>query len=176
MPERTCICCRNKGEKENFFRISKIEAKYVFDVNMKIQSRGFYICKTQKCIERLSKHKKYNVEISELLKMLEILKKEEKKNIINILQPMVNSPNFVFGVDENIDAIKKNKVRLLVLPKNINEKYIQTFETLKNEFGINIIMIEKKEEFLTIFSRDVNVVGITNKKVVNGILKEINLK
>jgi hypothetical protein len=174
MPERTCVSCRKKGEKENFFRISEKEGNYVFDKEMKIQSRGFYVCKSPSCIEKLSKNRKYNIEMQELLKLLKETEKK-RKNIIDIIRPMKNSGFFVFGIDENIEGIKKNKVRLLILPKDINEKYAEQFKRLEEKFEVIIVNIEKKEEFLNIFSRNVNVVGITDKRVVNGILSKVEV-
>jgi len=147
MPERTCISCRKKGEKKDFLRISEENGKYVFDKEMKVQSRGFYVCKDPACIERLSKNRKYNLEMQELLKLLKETEKN-RKNIIDIIRPMKNSGFFVFGIDENIEGIKKNKVRLLILPKDINEKYIEQFKRLEESFEVTIINIEKKEEFL----------------------------
>ena len=174
MPERTCVSCRKKGEKEDFFRISEKEGNYVFDKEMKIQSRGFYICKSPSCIEKLSKNRKYNIEMHELLKLLKETEKK-RKNIIDIIRPMKNSGFFVFGIDENIEGIKKNKVRLLILPKDINEKYAEQFKRLEEKFEVIIVNIEKKEEFLNVFSRNVNVVGITDKRVVNGILSKVEV-
>jgi len=174
MPERTCTSCRKKGEKKDFLRISEENGKYVFDKEMKVQSRGFYVCKDTACIERLSKNRKYNLEMQELLKLLKETEKN-RKNIIDIIRPMKNSGFFVFGIDENIEGIKKNKVRLLILPKDINEKYIEQFKRLEESFEVTIINIEKKEEFLNVFSRNVNVVGITDKRVVNGILSKVEV-
>ena len=174
MPERTCVSSRKKGEKENFFRISEKEGNYVFDKEMKIQSRGFYVCKSPSCIEKLSKNRKYNIEMQELLKLLKETEKN-RKNIIDIIRPMKNSGFFVFGIDENIEGIKKNKVRLLILPKDINEKYAEQFKRLEEKFEVIIVNIEKKEEFLNVFSRNVNVVGITDKRVVNGILSKVEV-
>ena len=174
MPERTCVSCRKKGEKEDFFRISEENGKYVFDKEMKIQSRGFYVCKSPSCIEKLSKNRKYNIEMQELLKLLKETEKK-RKNIIDIIRPMKNSGFFVFGIDENIEGIKKNKVRLLILPKDINEKYAEQFKRLEEKFEVIIVNIEKKEEFLNVFSRNVNVVGITDKRVVNGILSKVEV-
>ena len=174
MPERTCVSCRKKGEKEDFFRISEKEGNYVFDKEMKIQSRGFYVCKSLSCIEKLSKNRKYNIEMQELLKLLKETEKK-RKNIIDIIRPMKNSGFFVFGIDENIEGIKKNKVRLLILPKDINEKYAEQFKRLEEKFEVIIVNIEKKEEFLNVFSRNVNVVGITDKRVVNGILSKVEV-
>ena len=174
MPERTCVSCRKKGEKEDFFRISEKGGNYVFDKEMKIQSRGFYVCKSPSCIEKLSKNRKYNIEMQELLKLLKETEKK-RKNIIDIIRPMKNSGFFVFGIDENIEGIKKNKVRLLILPKDINEKYAEQFKRLEEKFEVIIVNIEKKEEFLNVFSRNVNVVGITDKRVVNGILSKVEV-
>ena len=174
MPERTCVSCRKKGEKEDFFRISEKEGNYVFDKEMKIQSRGFYVCKNPSCIEKLSKNRKYNIEMQELLKLLKETEKK-RKNIIDIIRPMKNSGFFVFGIDENIEGIKKNKVRLLILPNDINEKYVEQFKRLEEKFEVIIVNIEKKEEFLNVFSRNVNVVGITDKRVVNGILSKVEV-
>ena len=173
MPERTCVSCRKKGEKEDFFRISEKEGNYVFDKEMKIQSRGFYVCKSPSCIEKLSKNRKYNIEMQELLKLLKETEKK-RKNIIDIIR-LKNSGFFVFGIDENIEGIKKNKVRLLILPKDINEKYAEQFKRLEEKFEVIIVNIEKKEEFLNVFSRNVNVVGITDKRVVNGILSKVEV-
>ena len=101
--------------------------------------------------------------------------KIEKKNIIDIIRPMKNSEFFVFGVEENIQSIKKEKVKLVILPKDIKEKYILEFIKLKEKHNITIIFIETKEELTDIFSRDVNIVGIFGKKVVNGILNKVEV-
>ena len=170
MPTRMCVCCRRKGEKDSFFRVAQKDKKYVFDKEMKIQARGFYVCKTKECIEKLSKNKKYDIEIQYLVKMLENIKKND---IIDILKPMKNSKFFAFGIDENINYIKKEKVKLVVIPRDINKKYIEEFLRLQEKYSINIIFIEKKEEFIKLFMRDVNVVGIFDKKVIKGILKKL---
>ena len=170
MPTRMCVCCRRKGEKSSFFRMAQRDKKYVFDKEMKIQARGFYVCKMKECIERLSKNKKYDIEIQCLIKMLENIKKND---IIDILKPMKNSDFIVFGIEENIYYIKKEKVKLVVIPRDINKKYIEEFLHLQKKYSINIIFIEKKEKFIKLFMRDVNVIGIFDKKVIKGILKKI---
>jgi len=45
--------------------------------------------------------------------------KNEKKNIIDILRPMKNSEYFVFGIDEVFDGIKRDKIKLVIIPSNI---------------------------------------------------------
>jgi len=46
---------------------------------------------------------------------------------------------------------------------------------LGKEFNVDILFVEKKKAFLEIFSRDLNVVGIFNKKVINGILSKVEV-
>ena len=173
-PERMCVCCRKKDEKMDFFRITEQDGKYVYDKEMKVQARWFYVCKTNECIERLSKHKKYNVEIEQLVQMLEEVKKQ-KKNIIDILKPMKNSEYFVFGVEETINGIKREKVKLVIIPKDIRTKYIEEFKKLTEKFNFKIVFVEKKIELIELFSRDVNVVGIFDKKVIKGILSKVEV-
>ena len=110
MPERTCVCCRKKSEKENLIRLSEIENKYVFDEKMNIQNRGFYICQNSSCVEKLSKHKKYNIEIIELMKIMKKIE-NKKKNILDIIKTILNSYFFVFWIDDNIELIKKDKIK-----------------------------------------------------------------
>lgn len=101
--------------------------------------------------------------------------KKQRKNIIDILKPMKNSEYFVFGIDEAIDGIKRRKIRLIIIPKDIKPKYIEEFEKLSEEFNLKIVFIEKKAELIELFSRDVNVVGIFDKKVIKGILSKVEV-
>ena len=172
MPERMCLCCRKKGSKEDFFRISTVKEKCVLDIEHRIQARGIYVCKDKQCVEKLSKHKKIKVDIEILLKMLSILDKSEK-SIEKILIGMRNSEYFIYGVDDNIEGVKRDKVKLIILPKDVKEKYKEEFLKLREKYKFKIIYIEKQEQLTDIFSRNVNVIGVFDKSVVRGILKKI---
>ena len=108
---------------------------------------------------------------------MKIMKKIEnkKKNILDIIKPMLNSNFFVFGVDENIELIKKDKIKLIILPKDIKEKYIDEFKRICEKNKISIIFIKSKKSLIELFNRDVNVVGIFDKKVVRGILNKVEV-
>lgn len=172
MPERMCLCCRKKGSKEDFFRISTVKEKCVLDIEHRIQARGIYVCKDKQCVEKLSKHKKIKVDIEILLKMLSILDKSEK-SIEKILIGMRNSEYFIYGVDDNIEGVKRDKVKLIILPKDVKEKYKEEFLKLREKYKFKILYIEKQEQLADIFSRNVNVIGVFDKSVVRGILKKI---
>lgn len=67
-PCRTCIACKQKKNKEELFRITANEkgiAKY--DRTQKINSRGIYLCKDKKCLEKcikLLEKNKLNIKVS----------------------------------------------------------------------------------------------------------------
>lgn len=174
MPERMCVCCRTKMDKKELFRVCLVNNKYILDEKQKEQTRGFYVCKNVECIERLSKHKKYKIEIELLLTLFKKVK-NVKKNIIDIIRPMKNSNNLVFGIENNLKGVKENKVLLLIIPNNINEKYINNFEKLVSKTKCKIIYIEDQKNLFELFNRNVQVVGVTNKKVVNGILNTMEV-
>ena len=103
---RTCVVCKEKKEKKNLFRIAKInENNYSFDEKQKMQTRSIYVCKTHECIKRISKNKKYNIKSEDLLKMVNLLKKETK-NYISILKAMKNSEHLTFGINMVIEDIE----------------------------------------------------------------------
>ena len=54
IPERTCVACRTKAFKKQFFKIVRTPDKQVcFDEFGKIDGRSIYLCKRFKCIDRI---------------------------------------------------------------------------------------------------------------------------
>lgn len=88
---------------------------------------------------------------------------------------MTTSPNLVFGIDENIEGIKSKKVKLIVIPKDIKENILIEFENLCETYNVKKINIAGKADLLKVFNRNLNVVGIINKKVVEGIMKKLEV-
>jgi len=57
-PLRTCIVCRQKGEKSIFLRINRsADGEIVLDTTYRVDGRGCYICKNKTCIEKAIKKK-----------------------------------------------------------------------------------------------------------------------
>lgn len=51
MPQRCCVMCRHKGEKQRFLRLLLQDSAGLFlDVRQDLPGRGAYCCKTQKCL------------------------------------------------------------------------------------------------------------------------------
>jgi len=65
--ERSCVICRAKKEKDLLFRFGVLENEIVIDVNHKLKSYGYYICKEDgKCIPFIDKWLKKRKKIKRL--------------------------------------------------------------------------------------------------------------
>lgn len=49
-PQRMCVACRQMKPKDELIRMVVSDNKAVIDSNMKIQSRGAYVCKNKDCV------------------------------------------------------------------------------------------------------------------------------
>lgn len=169
--ERTCIICREKKEKKDLFRIvEKNKAgEYSLDEKQAAQKRGTYVCKKHDCINRLSKHKKIKIDIEDLFKMLNLLKKETK-DYLKILQAMKNSRELVFGINMMFDEI--DKVHFIVIAEDISEKNDKRIMGKAKEMKIPYVHYGKKNELGDIFDKEeVNVIAVKNKKVARGLIE-----
>ena len=54
-PLRMCMSCREMKPKDELIRIVSADGIAVIDDKLKIQSRGAYVCKNEKCIALLKK-------------------------------------------------------------------------------------------------------------------------
>lgn len=81
IPQRTCIGCNEKKDKNNFIRIVKDNNNNInIDKTGKMNGRGAYICDSIDCLEKAIKNKKieksFKMNISEDIynKLREIIK------------------------------------------------------------------------------------------------------
>lgn len=169
IPERSCIVCKEKKEKNNLFRIAKTdENNYQFDEKQRYQARSIYVCKTHECIKRISKNKKYNLKIEDLLSMVNLIKKESK-DYLKILNAMKNSEHLAFGINMVMDDIQH--IHFLIIAEDISEKNDKKLIAKAKEFNIPYVHFGDKNQLGEIFNKDeVNVIAIKNKKVARGLI------
>lgn len=56
IPQRTCIVCKTKQDKNTLIRIVRnTEGNFVLDKTGKVNGRGAYICNNRTCIEKCAK-------------------------------------------------------------------------------------------------------------------------
>ena len=55
-PERTCMVCRTKTDRNNLIRVVRgVDGSISIDKTQKVSGRGMYICNTQECISKAIK-------------------------------------------------------------------------------------------------------------------------
>lgn len=75
VPQRTCICCRQKFPKSQLIRIVRCDGKFFIDKSKKSDGRGAYFCGSNECKIKLLKsrgldrtfHQKVDDEVYKLL-------------------------------------------------------------------------------------------------------------
>lgn len=55
IPQRTCVICRSKKAQKDLMRFVFEDGFLYFDLNRRIQSRGYYVCLDKNCILKLDK-------------------------------------------------------------------------------------------------------------------------
>ena len=61
LPQRTCIGCNSKKDKDKLIRIVKNKNNEVsLDICGNMEGRGIYLCKNNQCLDKAIKSKKMN--------------------------------------------------------------------------------------------------------------------
>ena len=54
-PERTCVACRTRHEKNSLIRIVKSDGMICIDKRMRMDGRGAYLCRSRECVLKAKK-------------------------------------------------------------------------------------------------------------------------
>lgn len=58
-PVRMCLCCRQRGGKDELFRLIRSEEGFlIWDRTGKAQARGYYVCRKADCLQTFDLRKK----------------------------------------------------------------------------------------------------------------------
>lgn len=55
IPERTCVCCRNKFPQTDLIRVVRFNGSFFVDVTGRADGRGAYFCGSDDCKKKLIK-------------------------------------------------------------------------------------------------------------------------
>lgn len=55
IPQRTCVICRRKQNKNDLLRFVIWRKQPVFDLTGNLQARGFYVCDENSCLEKIDR-------------------------------------------------------------------------------------------------------------------------
>jgi hypothetical protein len=55
IPSRTCVICHKKQPKNQLLRFTKMASGVVYDLKQKLEGRGYYVCNSEKCINKIDR-------------------------------------------------------------------------------------------------------------------------
>ncbi|WP_197416958.1 DUF448 domain-containing protein [Streptobacillus felis] len=177
---RTCVITRANDKKENLLRfVENSKGEYIFDENQSIQNRGKYIKNDLEVFQKF--FNKFKVEMKSAEKVLKHFEKKvnienKDEHILRILENLKNSEYLVYGIDENLEGMRDLIVKLIIVPSDINGKYVNKLKKVAKQNNVHVIFIEKQYSFKKIFLSEVKVVGVKTKKVVRGILNKMEVE
>ena len=57
IPQRTCVCCRNKFDKEQLLRVVKFNGEFSLDQSGRADGRGAYVCGENACLLKFKRQR-----------------------------------------------------------------------------------------------------------------------
>lgn len=172
-PERTCLACRKKADKAEFFKLVKELDEEIFDEKQKLNGRSRYICKNIDCLVEASKNKRITIS-SELLYILSKKLKKKSTDLTSTLNVLERSSKLCFGYEMTKESLLKKKVSFLIIAKDMNEKNKKDIEDIAEQNSVKKLIYGDSAELGEIFSKEkVGVIGITDKKTAIGFAKKL---
>ena len=98
-----------------------------------------------------------------------------ENKILNLLGLATRAGNIVFGSNACENALKMNKIKMLVVAKEASEKTKKNYKFYAEKYNIPIIFIGTIEELSKVIGqKNKAIIGIKDINIVNGIQKLIN--
>ena len=170
---RTCVSCREAKEKKKLFRYVVWNNEIILDFYQKLEGRGFYSCKNLQCINNIASGKiKKNVNFN-IDKILDRLKKNLIEDIISNIH-ILNKAGLIRGTQNKfIEEIKRGTVfKIIFIANDISDN---SYDKIKNFINGTLVNLFNKKELGSIFGKErVNVIGVKNSDLSNGLIEKIN--
>lgn len=174
---RTCITCREAKDKEQLYRFVVVENKVILDFYNKINSRGFYVCKSRECIEdlnirRIKNSLKKDIDVYiDKKEIFQILKINLEKKLKSYLHLSKKSGNLVGTVNRYIEQRKSGKkFKIVFLGKDISENSLKKLKPYLDKCIVNTTFFTKRT-LGEIFNKDkVNIAAIEDCRFAGEII------
>ena len=144
-PIRQCIACRQRKPKKELLRIARIYGLGIeFDPIQKKQGRGLYICPAGVCIEKTRDRelirRAWGVKTSDDL-FIQLAKyiRSQQSDLKKILGFSARARKIITGVEAVCMAVKKKRVRVIVLDRNAGESTRIKIEALSRRWDVPLV-------------------------------------
>lgn len=177
-PIRQCIACRKRKPKKELLRVVRIHGQEIeFDPVQKKQGRGLYICPTSVCVERTRDrgliYRAWGVKTSgDLFIRLAKYLRFQQSDLRMILGFAARARKIITGVEAVCMAVKKKRVRVVVLDTNAGDSTRRKTEALCRRWDIPLVFYTDELSISHIIGKsNCRCVGITDADFAKTILE-----
>lgn len=150
-PERTCVACGKKSEKDDFLRfVYSPDGRIICDIRKKLQSRGVYVCPARECVQKAIKKrvfsrffKKEGCE-SSLSDFAENIRESYESYLFGLMNMAFKSGKLRNGSSAVFDAADKGIIYLFMVANDAGRSVREKAERLCEERGIDMVSIPDK--------------------------------
>jgi ribosomal protein L7Ae-like RNA K-turn-binding protein len=96
------------------------------------------------------------------------------KDFLNLLGIGVRASKYELGTFACEKALKQNRLKLLILDKGLAPKTIKSFNSLCEDNGVELVMIDKGD-FQNRTGMTYGVIGVKNKNFAEALINKLNL-
>lgn len=174
---RSCIVCSSKANKLELIRLAIVENNLFFDISQKIQTRGYYVCCSLDCINKITTKKRKFKEGFEFNKSenLNRLKNSFIKYILKMINIFYLKKDIVVGVKDII--INNDEIEYVITSSDISLSSFKKIENLNINNFLKNIDVTKLELGKSVNRAYVVALGIKKIKDLNfkRVLSQYNI-
>ncbi|WP_321390836.1 DUF448 domain-containing protein [uncultured Desulfuromusa sp.] len=183
-PQRTCIACRQAGDKKQFVRyVVAPDGKVLVDYRQRLPGRGAYTCISRECLlaavtknsfQRSFKGRCSKVDSADLLDQL-VTAVEQR--IINLIGMSRKSKQCISGSNAVIDSLKKeSSLALIVMANDISITITRKIEALALKKKIYTAHLSDKQKIGQMLGKDErSVMAVQPGLLADSLLTELHV-
>ncbi len=181
---RTCVVCGKALNKSELFRYVAIENKIYIDFFNKLQKRGFYTCKSRKCMDSLNKKRikkalKSDADIDyDKAYILDTLYVNLNTALMNSIKLSNKSGLLVATQGNFIRAVKNNETfDIIFVANDISENSFKKFKNFltNGNAKINLTFFDKISLGEIVNKRYVNIAGVLKSPFGKELIKQVEI-
>ncbi len=183
-PQRTCIACRQAGDKKQLVRyVVAPDGTVLVDYLQRLPGRGAYTCISLECLTAAVKRNSFQrsfkgqnivVDATELIQQL--IQAVETK-ITSLIGMARKSRQFIAGSNAVIEALKKDpSLALIIIATDISASIERKIETLAQRTHIDTARFYDKQTMGKLLGREErSVIAIQTGFLADSLLQELHI-
>lgn len=153
-PERSCIACGEKGERDSFIRlVTDPDGNIAVDVKHKLPGRGAYVCAKEDCLKTtvkknlLARSYKRQMPKTELTVLVEKISDAYTRYLFSLMRAANGARKLSGGSASVGDSASKERTELILIARDAGNDITDKATELAQSCGVEVLQIlaDKRE-------------------------------